>query len=183
MATTTRLVTVEDVAALPDDTNRYDLIEGELYRMAAAGAKHGEATVEILTAVALFVRPQNLGRVYTPDTGFVLARHPDTLLCPDVAFVRTERLPPDEARRGFLELAPDLAVEVISPSDRAREVAAKVRLYLDAGVRLVWTVHPEARTVTVWPPDAAPRTDTAAEDLDGGDVLPGFRLPVAAIFA
>src|SRR5262249_49692616 len=104
-----------------------------------------------------------------------------TVRSPDAAFVRRDRLPGFTDR--FVPLAPDLAVEVLSPSDRIADAMGKITMYLQAGVRLVWLVDPSARTVTIFRPDAALKLVGAGETLDGGDVLPGFSVPVAELFA
>ncbi|MDP9369759.1 MAG: Uma2 family endonuclease [Chloroflexota bacterium] len=176
------LVTVEDVAAMARDAHRYDLIRGELRCGPAAGFEHGLVTVRISGPLYAFVDAKNLGLVLTVETGFVLRRDPDTLLAPDVSFVRGERVAPREAWRGFAEVAPDLTVEVVSPSDRPGEMREKIRAYLEAGVPLVWSVDPGQRTVTVLRPGREP--EELGEDgvLDGGAVAPGFRLPVADLF-
>jgi Uma2 family endonuclease len=130
----------------------------------------------------MYLRTNPVGRVYTDSTHFVLMRDPDVVLMPDVSFVRADRLPPHEAREGVMPLAPDLAVEILSPSNRARELAQKVELYQRAGVRLVWMVQPRRRAVTVYPLGAEQRTLDETGTLDGGDVLPGFQMSVADLF-
>jgi Uma2 family endonuclease len=175
-------MTAEQLAELPDDGRHYELVRGVLVAVAPAGGRQGENAGQIAGHLWLFAEPRGLGRIYIAETGFILARDPDIVRAPDVSFVRAERLPPLDRREGFLELAPDLAVEVVSPSDRARDVMDKVIEYLDAGVRLVWIVEPRRRIVTIWTPDRTARILTEADELDGGDVLPGFRLPVAQIF-
>jgi Uma2 family endonuclease len=179
---TTLLTRVDEIAALPSDQFRYDLIQGELYRMSPASARHGEIAMEIAWHIKTFVTEHQLGTVYAAETGFLLGRDPDTLLAPDVAFVRGDRLPEPARQQGFLALAPDLVVEVVSPSDTSRYVSDKVLTYLDAGCQLVWVVEPERRTVTVWTPDRAARVIMAQERLEGGNVLPGFGLNLADIF-
>jgi Uma2 family endonuclease len=179
----TALMTAEDLAALPDDHHRYDLIRGELVRMAPSGGDHGRIAIGIGARVWLFVTQHKLGAVYAAETGFTLARNPDSVLGPDVAFIREDRLPPWAEQQGFPEVAPDLVVEIVSPSDRANEVTDKVMEYLDAGVKLVWVVHPRQRIVTVYTPDRIAHILREEDELDGGDVLPGFRLLVEEIFA
>jgi len=179
---TTQLLTVEDLWALGDDGHRYDLIRGDLHRMALAGGEHGQIGVMISSALLTHVRPRRLGAVFGADTGFILARSPDTLLAPDVAFVHADRLPPRDQRIGYLELAPDLAVEVISPSERPADVAQKVAIYLAAGVQMVLVVEPRQRTITVHAQGQASRVLQEGDELDGGDVLPGFRVPAAEVF-
>ena len=178
---TTKLLTIEDLAGLDDTPGRFDLIRGELIEMPPAGAEHGDITHEISRTVGNFVVDKNLGKVYAAETGFIIGRNPDILLGPDIAFVRRDRLP-RERHPGFLELAPDLAVEVVSPSDRQRDVTRKVIEYLDAGVRIVWLVDPADKVVTVFTSDRKSSTLSNEDVLDGGDVLPGFRLPLADVF-
>ena len=176
---TTKLTTVEDVERLPDDEYRYALIRGVLYRMPPPKPRHGRITTRVVRHLSAYVDEHNLGIVYT-ESGFVLARDPDVLLGPDVAFVRADRLPPDEDQ--YPDLAPDLAVEVLSPSNTGPDVEDKIREYLAAGVPLIWLLDPRRRTVRVRAADGTDRLLNEADALDGGDVLPGFRLPVARLF-
>ncbi|MCC6314275.1 MAG: Uma2 family endonuclease, partial [Thermomicrobiales bacterium] len=128
-------------------------------------------------------RANRLGRVYGADSGFVLFPDQETVRSPDAAFVSYEQFPSDERPRGFLRLAPDLAVEVLSPSDRIADALAKIAMHLDAGVRLVWLIDPARRSVTAFTPDAPPTVLPPGATLDGGEVLPGFAVPVADLFA
>jgi len=121
--------------------------------------------------------------VLSAETGFLLARRPDTVRAPDVAFVSAERLEQARTTRGFFPGPPDLAVEVLSPTDRAGEVHAKVADYLAAGTRLVWVVEPGRHTIRVYRTLLAPKTVGQEATLDGEEVLPGFRLPVSAVFS
>ena len=180
---TTRLSTVEDLARMTsDEAERHELYAGVLREVEVMGGRHGEIGFELIGPLYLYLRTNPFGRVYTEATHFIILRDPDVVLMPDVAFVRADRLPPVEEREGFMPLAPDLAVEVLSPSNRAREMAEKVELYQRGGVRLVWVVQPRRRAVTVYPLGSDPRTLHETDSLDGGDVLPGFRLPVADLF-
>jgi len=180
--TTTKPWTVEELERNPPE-GRWELVDGELVEMAPSG---GEASM-IGSTVGFFlnahVRPRKLGRVYAADGGFVLIPGRELLRAPDAAFVRAERLPAGRPSAGFERLAPDLAVEVVSPGDQPAEVAAKVADYLAAGVRLVWVLQPRPRTVTVHTPRQAPRVLAAGDELDGGDVLPEFQVAVAELFA
>jgi Uma2 family endonuclease len=179
---TTKLMTADDLLALPDDGYRYELIEGVLHRMSPAGWEHGTIGSRILRRMGNFAEDRQLGEVVGPDTGFFFDREPDTVRVPDVSFVRTERIPPGEAPVGFSSVVPDLAVEVVSPSDTPSEVAAKVAFYLEHGVPLVWVFRPRPRTVTIHRPGAEPRVLGEGDILDGEDILPGFTLPVADVF-
>lgn len=178
-----KLMRAEDLAAMEDDGQRYDLVEGKLQRMSPAGFQHGKIALRIGRLLASYVEERGLGVVVGAETGFVLARDPDTVLAPDAAFVRAERLPPEGQQRGFLEAAPDLAVEVVLPADRAGEVHDTAMRYLQAGVRLVWIVYPGQRSVAVYTPERVARLLGDGDELDGGSVVPGFRLAVSNVFA
>lgn len=177
-----RLATIADVEAIADEPGRVALIEGELFRMAPAGGRHGRLTVEFTVAIHGFVRSRRLGVVYGADTGFVLQRGPDTLLAPDVAFIQEGRVPEGEDEIGFPDVVPDFVVEILSPSNTSRMMAKKVKAYLAAGVRLIWVVDPVHSTVVVHEGSGSPRAVGHDGVLDGGDVLPGLRLPLAEVF-
>ena len=176
------LVTADELMELPDDGQRYELVEGRLRAMSPAGFDHGGVAVRIGGRLDEFVRGRRLGRVVGAETGFRLSRDPDTVRAPDAAFVAADRLPPRDEQHRFLELAPDLAVEVVSPTDRAGEVTEKAFAWLAAGVSLVWVVYPAQRLVAVYSPDGSVTHRRVGEEVDGGAVLPGFRLPVDEIF-
>lgn len=182
MATTTRL-TAEDLHEITAP-GKHELIDGKLVSMAPAGGEHAEIGVNVIVPLSVHVRAHQLGRVYGPDAGFLIARDPeDQLLSPDVAYVAAERLPPPEQRSGFLPLAPDLAVEVVSPWDRASEVDDKVQRYLRAGTLMVLVVQPGTRTIVAWLPDGSGRVYHADDMLDLDAVVPGFTIAVSEVFA
>ena len=149
--------------------------------MSPAGSKHGAIALRIGSILLDFVKPRGLGVVMGAETGFQISHDPDTVRAPDAAFVRADRvcggLP-----AGFFPGAPDLAVEVLSPGDRASEVIAKVENWLSAGCQAVWVVDPKTRTITVYRGSRLSAIFDPADTLDGGDVLPGFRTPVAEVF-
>ncbi len=176
---TTKLWTVEEVAQLPDDTFRYALIRGVLYRMPPPMARHGLVVGAVTWHVYGFVAERGLGVVYD-QSGFILERDPDVLLSPDLAFVQHARVP--ENPDTYPMLAPDLVIEVASPSQTGPSIEEKVSIYLSAGVRLIWAVDPTRRTVRVRRPDGTDRVLTDRDELDGEDVLPGFHLPVVKLF-
>lgn len=178
---TTKLMTAEDLECMEGDGWRHELIRGELIQMPPASHLHSLIAAWIVTLLNLHVRSHHLGHVTGADGGYVLSRNPDIVVAPDAAFVAADRLP--EEIPTYLELAPDLAVEVVSPSDRMYDVTDKVNLYLNAGTQLVWVVQPKLQSVTVHYPDCTTKTFTAAESLDGGDVLPGFQLSLAELFS
>ena len=179
---TTTLTTAEELLAMPDDGWRYELIEGVLHRRPPAGGEHGEIETELVFHLRLYVAARGLGKVYLGDTGFVFERDPDLVRFPDVAFVRTDRLPTPNRRRGHMPVIPDLAIEIVSLTGAPQEVAAKVAFYRARGVPLVWTVHPADRTVAVHRAAEPARVLGLDDVLDSEDVVPGFRLPVADIF-
>ena len=180
---TTKLMTVEEFEAMPSEDQRYELVRGELREVAAAGGRHGIIGSGVSGHLWQYTRPRRLGAVFNADTGFVFSRDPAVVYMPDVAFVRAERLPAAEDLDGFIPFPPDLAVEVVSPSDRFVEVAEKVAAYLAGGVRLVWVIEPRRQTVTVHAADGSVRVLGVNDVLDGGDVLPEFRVLVAEFFA
>lgn len=182
MTVTTKPMTADELERMPEDAYRYDLIRGVLKRMSPTEFLHHKVAGNVAALLPNFVTPRGLG-VVGGEGGFVLEIDPDTVLAPDVAFVRTDRLPPEDQWDRFARLAPDLVVEVVSPSETAPEVEEKVGLYLAAGVPLVLVVGPRRRTVRVRTADGGDRLLTEADELDGGAVLPGFRVPVARLFA
>jgi Uma2 family endonuclease len=180
-----RVWTAADLAALPDDpTNRYELVEGRLVKMSPTYGIHGRRTSDLHFALELYVREHQLGVLTAVETGFDLTRSGErrqTVLAPDIAFIRAEHAPLVEVE-DFPQVAPDPAVEVASPSDSRRRLGEKARRWLDRGVRQVWVVWPRRREIDIWAPGAAgPRTLTAEDMLDGGAVLPGFCIPVAQV--
>jgi Uma2 family endonuclease len=181
MVTTTRL-TIEEFETLPLE-GRWELIDGEPVEMSPAADESSSIGATIIVLLGAFVLPRRLGRLYNAEGGFVLFPDRPTVRVPDVAFVLAERAPQGKARKSFPRLAPDLVVEVLSPSDRTSDVVAKLEMYQEAGVRLIWLVDPDALTVTVIAAGHTARVLQAADTLDGGDVLPGFSVPVADIFA
>jgi Uma2 family endonuclease len=178
---TTKLTTIDDLWQI-EEPGRYDLIRGELYEMPPAGAEHGEIGMSIGAQLWQHVTRHQLGKVFNGDTGFIISQDEQTWLSPDVAFVRAERLP-QERWTGFVPVPPDLAVEIVSPSDRPSLVASKVLQYLGAGVALVWVVEPEDRTITVFAQDGSRNVYRQDDEIDGGDVVPGFSVRVDALLA
>ncbi|MBA3416878.1 MAG: Uma2 family endonuclease [Chloroflexia bacterium] len=178
--TTTALMTAEELYALPKE-RRGELIAGVMCPMPPVDLDHVDDVGRLIRRIGNFAEEHAPG-IVGPEGGFRLHRDPDTVLAPDVAYVRRDRVPPPGERTGFPDLAPDLAVEVRSPSNTAAEIARKVVLYLEAGTRLVWVVDRPRREVTSHAPGRPPRTLGVGDTLDGEDVLPGFTLPLAALF-
>lgn len=183
MTTASRTMTADELLALPEDGIRRELVEGELREMTPAGRKHGRIAMNVSTPLDQHVRSRGLGEVYAAETGFRLARDPDTVRAPDVSFVRTARLGAGGDENAFFDGAPDLALEVVSPSDRYAGVLEKVRDYLDAGTSCAIVVDPSSRTVTVYRSRSDVTVLGDGDTLKVDDVVPGWTLPVREIFA
>lgn len=162
--------------------NPCELVGGRIVRMTPTNPTHGRIEVNVAVALSRFVRTQNLGVVMAGEVGVFTTRNPDTVRAPDVLFLSHARDAGRTRRDGFLEVAPDLVVEILSPTDRPDTVRRKLDEYLAAGVRLAWVIDPAARTVHVHPASGEPRSLAAGEVLAGADVLPGFALPLDEIF-
>ena len=174
------LLTAEDLLETSIPNKETELVRGWLVVREPPGSRHGTVAMNLAVRLANHVEPLGAGQVFAAETGFTLFRAPDTVRAPDIAFVRRERLP-HPAPAGYLELAPDLVVEVLSPHDRPGEVLAKVGDWLEAGARLVWVVDPERRRTRIYRVDGSEASITDAEDLSGEDVLPGFTCRLALV--
>lgn len=183
MDTVERSLSLEEFQRLPEeDHHRIELVRGRLVREPRPGAKHGWLTGRLVGELEPFVRERGLGLVVT-ETGFLLSDDPPTVRGPDVAFIAAENLPPDGLPDGFWTVAPQLAIEVVSPSNTASEIRQKVLEYLAAGTLLVWVVDPATRSVTTYRSRDEIRLLTATDELEGGDVLPGFRFGLSELFS
>jgi len=172
-------MTEEEFLRLPDDGRKYELVDGEAKEV-PTGFRHEEIGAVLIAALQLFVRRSRLGRVAGSSAGFRMRG--GNIRSPDVSFVAEARLPEGQSPVGFMDGAPDLAVEIISPTEDFAELARKLGEYFVSGARMVWIVHPETRTVTVYRSLTDARTLAEDEELDGGDVVPGFKLAVKALF-
>jgi Uma2 family endonuclease len=177
-------MTPEDLWRLGDDDVRRELVNGEVIEMTPAGGLHGETVARITLPLMEYIREHRIGRVVTGDVGFVLALpdDPHRVRAPDAAFIASARLP-GRMPVTFVPGPPDLAIEVLSPSDNPVDVQQKVRDYLEAGTRLVWIVAPQANSVTVYRPDGSARLVCSPEALDGEEVMPGLTISLAELFA
>lgn len=182
MSVVQQIVTADDLLHMPDDGFRYELVRGELRKMAPAGEEHSLITMDVASSLRQHVRAHNLGRVYAAETGFKISTKPDTVRAPDVAFVRRERIEATGVVKGYREGAPDLVVEVISPGDLYTEVEDKVADWLDAGTRMVIVVNPRKRSVKMYRASSDIKLLNENDTLDGGDVVPGWTLPVRELF-
>ena len=190
VTTPTGLMTAEELLAYEMPDKRVELVRGRLIVREPPGMRHGECASRLAVTLSNFLSrdremrgaAETRGRVLTCDSGFTLARNPDTVRGPDVAYISSERWAgpmPD----GYGEFAPDLAIEIRSPSDRIGAVLAKVGDWLDAGTGLVWVVDPAREQISVYNADGSQDMLGVDEVLDGGDVLPGFTLVIAELFA
>jgi Uma2 family endonuclease len=182
MSTTTHLLTAEELIALPNDGVRRELVRGELVEMNVPVPRHGEICVNIIFALKSYLRSNALGRAATNDSGIVTERGPDSVRGPDVWYVSFKRIGPGPLPSTYLEVAPEIVFEVLSPSDRWSEVLAKVSEYLHAGVDVVCVADFEDETVHLYY-DRKPALDLKRGDrLEFPNHLPGFSLPLTELF-
>ena len=178
----TRFVTADDLLRLDGRGIHGELIRGVFYEAKSTGRERGMPVVKLGAALVNFVEPRRLGTLVGFDSVIWLERYPDRIRVPDMAFTSVERLPLGEDVPAYAELVPDLVVEIVSPGNSRRGVNDKARMWLSHGVRLVWVVHPETRTVDVHRADHDAATLGEDDALDGMDVLPGFSCAVKAVF-
>ncbi len=175
------------LAALPEDGWRYELVAGRLVRMPPPNGRHGYLEAQLGAILYAEVTARQLGRVYVGETGFDLTLSGEagtTVLGAEVAFLRAERVPPPKAEDAYITGAPDLVVEIASPTQYRPQMGAKAWLWLQQGARLVWVVWPQRREVDVWTPGRdMPETLRAGDTLTGAEVLPGFTYTLAGLFA
>ena len=161
--------TAEDLERLSAQGFRYELIRGELRERVLPGGLYGSTTSRLSYYAGSVIMGGDLGTAFAAGTGFLVGRNPDTVLAPDFAFVAKDRLP-SPLPKSYVPVVPDIVLETRSPNDTKKEVADKVALWLELGVRLVWELNPQTRILG--------ENDT----LDGGDVLPGLSVPISRLF-
>ena len=182
MTTKQGLITADDLLRLYSEGVKGELIRGVLHRTVSAGIRHSEIAFALGSEIRSYVRPRRMGRVGGTDAGVFLERNPDTVREPDVFYISAEKLPLDVEVAGYFEGVPDFVAEIRSPSDTLAEFNAKIRMWLEFGVRLVLAIFPDTRTARVHRPDGS-TLDLAYDDtLDGGDVIPGFTCQLCDIF-
>ena len=174
------LMTAEELLDIHMPNRRVELVRGMLVVHEPPGYEHGRITAELALILGKYIKEKGSGQLVVGDTGFQVASGPDTVRGPDLAFIRTERVP-DPQTHGFPVLGPDLVVEVLSPSDRPGAILAKVGDWLEGGARLVWIIDPARRLVRIYRQDGTESVKAENELLDGEDVLPGFSCSGAAI--
>ena len=183
MAVKTQLMTAEELLLLPRGTWRYELVSGELRQMTPGGHVHGAIAAEVLGHLAPFVRARRLGQTYAAETGFLLRRKPDTVRAPDASFVTAATLQSAPlSDHGFFPGAPDLALEVLSPSDTYSEVEEKVAEWLAAGTQVVVVLDPRRKVATVYRRGNDVLTLEATDTLTVPDLLPGWSVALSDIF-
>jgi Uma2 family endonuclease len=178
---TETLVTGDDLLAM-GDIGPCELVEGRIVRMSPTGDPHAGYESNFDEYIKAFVRQHRLGKVRVGEVGIYTRRHPDTVRAADVAFISNERYAQRQQRHGFLDVAPDLIVEILSPDDRWSDVTQKLREYFGIGVRLVWVADPETKTIYAYRSLTDVREFGESGTLAGDDVLPGFSVPVASLF-
>lgn len=174
--TVTSLMTAEELLQRPNDGLRYELVRGELRKMSPTGFEHGDVELEIGSSLRAHVKKHRLGKVVVGDVGFRIESNPDTVLGPDVAFVRSERV---VKTRKFFEGPPDLAIEVVSPGDSYTEVEEKAAGWLRGGTRAVIVVDPARQSVRI---HRAGETVNVTDAIAIDDIIPGWRLPLSELF-
>lgn len=181
MTTARKLITADEFLAMPEvDGKKYELVRGVLVEKVATGHPHSVVVVMIATVLNLFAGPRNYGVVVAGEPGYLLEIGPDTVRCPDVAWVAPERIP--EGFRGFPNLVPDLVVEVKSPRNSYPEMQRRAEMWLGFGARQVWTADPDHATITRRASGEEPVVLGEDYTIDGGDLLPDFTAPVWSLF-
>jgi len=180
----TRAITAEEFARMPPppDGVKVELVHGELVTVCRPGFEHGLRQLRIGGLLDRFGREHQCGRA-TVETGIVTGHDPDTVRGPDVSYWSAERLPLDQIPKGYPEVAPDLCVEVLSPSNRMPGIRQKMTEYFQQGVRMVWIVDPEDRNVAVYRSLDEGRILHETATISGEDVAPGVSCRVAELFA
>lgn len=182
MTTAKKLLSADDLLAMPDDGMRRELIKGELFEMPPAGDDHGFVGSEMTWRLGAFISQSGLGRGRMAETGFWIEREPDTVRAPDFAYISYDRMAQRPATRGFAEVLPDLVVELVSPNDSPHYVNDKIRMWLDAGVRLALAVYPATQEIVAHHDDGTVQRFGIGDTLTCEPVLPGFACPVVDIF-
>lgn len=177
-----KLLTAEDLLRLHSQGVKGELIDGVLREKVSAGAEHSFIAIRLGGEFDRHARRHRLGRVGGTDGGVLISRNPDNVREPDVFFVSAERLRLDVRVQGYLEVVPELVVEIVSPSDSERDVREKIDMWLEHGVSIALEVRPASRSILVHRPGVQTLTLTGDDVLDGGEVLPGFSLPLSEIF-
>jgi len=175
-----KLLTAEDLAAMPDDRKRRELVKGRLIEMSPPKLRHGLIQTLVARFVGAYASEHKLGYTFT-EVGCILSKNPDTVRAPDVAFLAKGRLKSIDFD-AYLPVVPDLVIEIVSPGDTVDEILDKVHEYFEAGVILLWVFQPQRQQVYVYTSPEDIQVINIDGTLDGGDVLPGFKLPLRDVF-
>ncbi|MBV9470604.1 MAG: Uma2 family endonuclease [Abitibacteriaceae bacterium] len=176
------LMTADEFFTMSFPDGRAELIQGEVFQMSPAGGEHGTLAMRLGGRLFAYVETHKLGEVCAAETGFIIARNPDTVRAPDTAFISNERLTGVTRPKKFWPFAPDLAVEVVSPGDTAEEIEQKVKDWFSGGTRLVWIAYPSSQTIHIYHSAISVQILQKGDVLTGDDVVPGFSCAVADIF-
>lgn len=169
----------ESTPKLIDPEKQIEIVDGKVEIKEMAGARHGGIAARTIIKIGIYLESNPIGSLYTADTTFSIGEN-DRM--PDVSFVSAKRIPETGEPEGKWEIAPDLAIEVVSPTDVYSKILKKIREYLKAGVKEVWLVEPEFHTVAVYKPPMKSETLTIEDTLSCEEMLPGFQLPLKEIF-
>jgi Uma2 family endonuclease len=171
--------TVEDLLKMPEDGQKHELVDGEIV-VSPTGVRHSQIAIKIAHIIATFLDGHPIGVLFSPDLGIWLSN--GNLRSPDLTFVRNEKMPKDEDRDKFAEFIPDLAVEVLSPTDRPKFVAEKIGEFLENGVPIVWLVDPSRKTVSEYRSLSEIKLYSGDDVIHAEPVLPGFSSPISRFF-
>lgn len=177
----THLITAADLEAMGSDA-RYELYQGVLYPMSPSSIDPSVIGMRLAITLGAYIYEHDLGVLSGENGGYRLEYDPDTVVAPDVGYIRRERLQHWPGRRGFFPGAPDLAIEILSPTDEPAEIRRKQALYDRIGIPLVWWIDPDRRVATVHRAGRPVRRLTESDSLDGEDIIPGFSLPLIEVF-
>lgn len=180
--TQTGLMTADELLMMPDSRWGYELVRGKLKKYMPAGNLHGIIALKIGRILGNFAEDNDLGVVVAAETGFKIFQNPDTVRAPDSAFISKEKLARYGVTEKFFPAAPDLAVEVVSPSDKKKDIEDKIEDYLTAGVKLIWVIYPQKQFVVVHRQSKVVSILFENDELEGEDVVPGFSLPLEKLF-
>jgi len=175
-------MTLEEAKQINPDEQPGELVRGVFVPMSRPTVRHGFVTAKVVFVLMRYLEQNPIGQVVCNDAGFVLEQQPDTLRGPDVGVILKERIPAEGLPDDWWEGAPDLAVEIVSRTQTAHDLARKALEYLQAGTKMVWVVDPESKTVAVYTPPNHIRVLREDETLDGGEVLPNFQIRVGDLF-
>jgi Uma2 family endonuclease len=179
----TTQLTATDLERMDAAGEQLELLNGDLLEAESVSFEHGLVAFRLPFYVYAFALQHRLGEVLSSDTQYWVTAHGLNVFRPHAGFIANDRLPVGEMRKRVCQFPPDLAIDVVSPANTESDILRKISIYLDGGTRSVWLVRPEQQTITVFTPENPERILTAADTLEGGEVLPGFTLPLSELFA